>query len=135
MSSNTNDPWDPSRLTVACAPTATGMHRSPHKGASIQGPFIAGPITVSWIAKARPLGVTALWVALGLLHLKGLRRSNTFIVSNRKMEQWGVLPDAKSRALKSLERAGLIRVERRGKRNPIVTIVQSTAGDPSGGER
>jgi DNA-binding transcriptional ArsR family regulator len=39
------------------------------------------------------------------------------------MQEWGVQPDAKTRALRKLEKAGLIRIERRGKRSPRVTLV------------
>ncbi len=85
-------------------------------------PFIKGPIDVAWMAKARTLGVSALWVGLSLWHLKGLRHSDSFIVSNRMMKKFGVEPDAKTRALRRLENAGLIAVERRVKRNPKITI-------------
>jgi DNA-binding transcriptional ArsR family regulator len=53
------------------------------------------------------------------------------MVSNLMLQEWGVQPDAKSRALRALERAGLIRVERQGKRSPKVTlIVGDTVGEP-----
>jgi hypothetical protein len=39
------------------------------------------------------------------------------------MQEWDVLPDAKRRALRALEKAGLIAIERRGKRSPRVTLV------------
>jgi hypothetical protein len=39
------------------------------------------------------------------------------------LEEWGVQADAKRRALRKLERAGLIKVERRGKRSPHVTLL------------
>jgi hypothetical protein len=89
----------------------------------MQGRFIAGPVDVAWLSRARKLGVTALWVGLGLWHLRGLKRSNTFIVSNIMMESWGVSADAKSRALRGLEKENLVTIERRGKRNPRVTLV------------
>jgi hypothetical protein len=38
------------------------------------------------------------------------------------LADWGVQPDAKRRALLKLERAGLITVQRAGKRSPQVTI-------------
>lgn len=62
-------------------------------------------------------------VGLALWHLKKLRQSDTFTVSNLMLQEWDIRPDAKSRALRALERAGLIRVERRGKRSPRVTLV------------
>jgi hypothetical protein len=67
--------------------------------------------------------VKALLVGLALWHLKKLRQADTFIVSNLMLQEWGVQPDAKNRALRALERASLIRVERRGKRSPLVTLI------------
>jgi DNA-binding transcriptional ArsR family regulator len=62
-------------------------------------------------------------VGLALWHLKKLRQADTFTISNLMLQEWGVQPDAKSRALRALETAGLIRVERRGKRSPQVTLI------------
>jgi hypothetical protein len=39
------------------------------------------------------------------------------------LQEWGIQPDAKRRALGALEKAGLIAIERRGKRSPQVTLV------------
>jgi DNA-binding transcriptional ArsR family regulator len=39
------------------------------------------------------------------------------------LQEWGVQPDAKSRALRKLEKARLITIELRGKRNPRVTLI------------
>ena len=75
------------------------------------------------MCRASHLGVKALLVGLALWHLKGLRKTDTFIVSNLMVQDWGVQPDAKSRALRTLEKAGLIGIERRGKRSPRVTLV------------
>jgi DNA-binding transcriptional ArsR family regulator len=85
--------------------------------------YIAGPIDGAWVLEARKLGVTALLAGLVLWHLKGLRKSVSFAVSNLTMEPWGISADAKTRALVKLERAGLIRVQRRGKRSPVVTLI------------
>jgi DNA-binding transcriptional ArsR family regulator len=60
---------------------------------------------------------------LALWHLKKLRQADTFIVSNLMMQDWGVQPDAKTRALRKLEKAGLIKIERQGKRSPQVTLI------------
>lgn len=80
-------------------------------------------MNVSWVVQASRLGVKALLVGLALWHLKGLRQADTFIVSNLMLRDWGVEPDAKTRALHKLEEAGLIRVERRGKRSPQITLL------------
>ena len=122
---NTNLPWDPSRLRLDRDRVArlNGGPRRGRRASPIRGKFIKGPLDFVWFSKARQLGVTALWVGFGLWFLRGLRRSNSFTVSNLMMQECGVQPDAKARALRALERAGLITVERRGKRSPQVTLI------------
>jgi len=125
MSNDKIDPWDPSRFRLDAAVAANGRleTRRGRRISSVPNKFVAGPIDAAWLSQARNLGVTALWVGLGLWYLKGLRRSESFIVSNLMMQDWGVLPDAKSRALRALEKSGLITIERRGKRSPRVSLV------------
>jgi hypothetical protein len=82
-----------------------------------------GPVNVVWLSQARKLGVAALWVGLALWHLRGLRKSHSFIVSNRMMASWEVKPDAKRRGLRKLQKAGLIEIESRERRSPLVTLV------------
>ena len=132
MSPNTksNISWDPSRLRLKQNPVtrSQAIVRHGRRASPIQGKFIAGPVDVSWLCRASRLGVKALLVGLALWHIKGLRKAETFIVSNVMLQDWGIQPDAKRRALRSLERAGLIRVDRRGKRSPRVTIVVEKKG-------
>jgi hypothetical protein len=125
MSPNTKATWDPTCLRLdqgGVARSRDGTRRG-RRISHIQGKYIAGPLDFAWLSAARELGVTVLWVGLGLWFLRGLRHSDSFIVSNLMMREWGVEPDAKSRALRALENAGLITVERRGKRSPIATLV------------
>jgi DNA-binding transcriptional ArsR family regulator len=116
--------WDPSRLqldTITRAKSATSVrHR---RRPPIEGRYVRGPIPVAWLCRAGQLGGAALLVGLALWYLYGLRKTDTFIVSNLTMESWGVRRDAKSRGLQKLAAAGLIKVERRGKRSPQVTLV------------
>jgi hypothetical protein len=134
MSGRDNDDWDPRRfllkdLMPAKVPQPCGKGR---RVSPIQGKYLAGPIDVVWLSVARKLGVTTLWVGLYLWFLRGLKKSNTFLVTNLMLEEWGVLPDAKIRALRKLANAGLITLESRGKRNPRVTlVVPFTAGSPT----
>jgi DNA-binding transcriptional ArsR family regulator len=119
--------WDPGNLVLGDVALSNAASRRGRRVSSVRGKFIAGPIDIVWLSQARKLGLTALWVGLGLWFLRGLRRSDTNIVSNLTMQEWDVEPDAKTRALRTLEKAGLVTVERRGKRSPRVTlIVQST---------
>jgi hypothetical protein len=129
MSPNTNTSpnrtWDPSYLQLAQTSVAQ-LNCRPRRGrqpSPIRDKFIAGPIDVSWVCRAGRLGVKALLVGLALWYLRGLRRSNSFTVSNLMMQEWGIWPDAKSRALRKLENAKLISVERADKRSPRVTLV------------
>jgi DNA-binding transcriptional ArsR family regulator len=125
MSPNSNTTWDPTRFRLG-QDGAARLHRGLRRGqraSPIQDKFIAGPIDVSWVCQASRLGVKALLVGLALWHLKGLRRDNSFLVSNLMLQEWGIQPDAKRRALGALEKAGLIAIERRGKRSPRVTLV------------
>lgn len=127
MSPNTNSNigWDPSllRLNQNRVAGSQGIVRRGRRVLPIQDRFIAGPLNVSWLCRASHLGVKALLVGLALWHIRGLRKTDTFIVSNLMLQDWGIRPDAKRRALRALENAGLIKVERRGKRSPQVTLV------------
>src|SRR4051812_13876569 len=128
MMSRPDASFDPGRFRLgpARADGPGGQHRRSGAGGR---PFIAGPVDVAWLRRARALGVTPLWVGLGLWHLRGLRRADTVVASNLTFGVWGVGPDAKVRALRALERAGLVTVERRGKRSPKVTIAPVPDGD------
>jgi DNA-binding transcriptional ArsR family regulator len=116
--------WDPAQLRVQpnAAIPLHGVKGKGRRASPIRGKFIAGPIDVSWVCQAAQLGRTALLVGLALWHLRGLRRTESFIVSNLMLKDWGVQPDAKRRSLLKLESAGLITVQRQGKRSPQVTL-------------
>jgi hypothetical protein len=47
----------------------------------------------------------------------------TFALPNEWLEEHGVSREVKRRALRDLERAGMILVDRRDKRSPIVTLI------------
>jgi len=123
--SNNSSPWDPTSLTLVQseAKSPAPPVRRGRKVSPIKDKFIKGPVDVRWLSQARKLGVSALWVGLGLWFLRGLKRSDSVVVSNLMLEDFGVLPDAKNRALRKLEKAGLIAVERKGKRSPLVTLI------------
>ncbi len=119
------DPFDPGNFRLSHGPTTPAQKRPAgfQRRLNPDAPFLAGPVDMLWLSQARKLGVTALWVGLMLWFIRGLRRSDRFLVSNMAMRNWGVEPDAKTRALRKLEKAQLITVERRGRRSPRVTIL------------
>jgi hypothetical protein len=91
----------------------------------IKGRFVRGPIPTEWLIKASLAGGSSLTVGLILWHLSGLNRgARTVLLTTVVCKQWGVAPAAKQRALATLENASLVSIERRGKKNPIVTILR-----------
>jgi hypothetical protein len=85
--------------------------------------FLKGPIPWKWIARAAELPGAALAVGLCIWRLVGATRRSSVKLSNKECELLGVSRYAKSRALRSLELAGLVSVEHRRGRFPRVEIV------------
>ena len=92
------------------------------------GRFLKGPIPWSWIAAAAALPSRALLVGLCLWRLVGAMKSDTVFFGNSDLRQLGVDRATKSRALRALERAGLIRVTRQHGRFPKVTLSGARRG-------
>ena len=124
-----NTTWDPSclRLDHEGVKRSQGTTRQGRRTSPVRGKFISGPVDVAWVCQASRLGVKALLVGLALWHIKGLRKVDTFIVSNVMLEEWDITPDAKRRALRTLERSGLVKIESRGKRSPRITLIARNA--------
>jgi hypothetical protein len=106
-------------------PAVTG--KPGRKVRKVDGLFLKGPVPMWWLELARKQGGPALWLGTCLWLLRGLRKSDTFVLSNVFLDEHGMQPDAKWRALRKLERVGLVRVERRGRKNPTVTIIDGKA--------
>lgn len=95
------------------------------QAARVSGPFIKGPISLGWIGKAataQPRG-KCLHVALALVYLSGLTRSDTVPLKPSVLERLGVERSAGYRALTALEEAGLVAVDRHRGRAPLVTLL------------
>ena len=60
-----------------------------------------------------------------LLHLSWAGHSKTFRVPNERLQTRGVGRNVKLRALRQLEKAGLIQVTRESGKSPIVTLLYS----------
>lgn len=91
----------------------------------IEGRFLRGPIPLNWLGRACRLSGEALATALAIWYVSGLQKGERagLTLTTKKVELLGVSRSAKSRGLKALEAAGLIRVQRDGKKNPVVTIL------------
>jgi len=92
-------------------------------------PFIRGPIPAGWLQAAGRLPGKSLHVGAALWQLAGLRSTRDNLpLSTERVQAFGVTRQAKSRALAELQRAGLVSVESRPGRTPLVSILK--AGKP-----
>jgi len=90
------------------------------------GHFVMGPIPLAWLGPAARLPGKALAVGLAIWYQRGLRKSETVMLTGPILNQFGVDRHAKYRALTALENAGLVRVDRRMGKNPTVEILKTT---------
>jgi DNA-binding MarR family transcriptional regulator len=88
------------------------------------GRFLKGPILMRDIAVAAKLPGKALAVLIAARHRIDMTRSAAVRLPARLMFELGVSKDAKARALRQLETAGLVTVERKQGRSPVITITQ-----------
>lgn len=114
---------------VSVPPQSSQERRSRETTASnwVQGKFIRGPIPLSWLNRAcRLSGPKVLPVALAIWFLAGLRgREDDLNLTTAVLDQFAVTDrSSKSRALKALEKEGLIEVIRQQGKNPRITILE-----------
>ena len=88
------------------------------------GKFLKGPVPWAWVANAAKLPGKALHVGLALWRLSGATKSDTVRLSNVELDLLGVDRNAKSRALKQLEKSGLVTVSQAPGQAPVVTIIK-----------
>jgi hypothetical protein len=121
---------DLNRLRLPTAPADLGMGTtptlmpSPPKPKRIKGEFLKGPIPLNWLTAAAKLrGKAPLTVALAIWFEAGRKRSKEIRLTAAILRRFGVNRKAKYTALASLENAGLVRIQRRPRKNPIVTVL------------
>ena len=94
------------------------------KPKKITGEFLKGPIPLPWLTAASKLsGKAPIAVALAIWFQVGRRRSKEVRLTSAVIERFGIDRKAKYRGLSALEQAGLIKVRRELRRNPVVTIL------------
>jgi hypothetical protein len=62
-------------------------------------------------------------IALAFLRRQWERQTSTFTLSNKVAAEIGLPPRTKWRALRELELLGLVKIDRRSRKSPVVTIV------------
>lgn len=93
--------------------------------------YLRGPVPLDWLCEAARLPGRSLHVGLAIWYAAGLNRSASVPLSNVAGHKFGLDRNSKYRALAWLEGAGLIKVERKLGRAPIVTIVSAGASGHS----
>ena len=105
------------------------------RAARREAQFIKGPLPLGWLAKAARAGhPQALPVLLALKYKTDTLRQPWVKPPATVLRLLGVDKDARSRAIAALERAGLVQVQRRRGRRPLVRLVPWAPRPPSGGE-
>lgn len=129
--------FNPAAFTPAGLARLADVKTTPKPKAAtkrIAGEFLKGPIPLAWLTAVTKLsGKAPLAVALAICFEAGRRkRLNELKLTTAILERFSVNRKAKYTALKSLEGAGLVRVRRELRRNPVVTIldVQGEPGAP-----
>src|SRR5262245_34918402 len=89
------------------------------------------PMPLEWFRLACRLPGKAAALAVVIWHLARLRKSDTLILTQTSLDEFGISRQAKYRALRSLESAGLITVQRRDKKNPQVTVLRPSGSESS----
>lgn len=85
--------------------------------------FLKGPVPLAWLEAAARLPGKSLHAGIALWYAAGILRSANVPLSNVSGHRFGCDRNAKYRALAWLEGAGLVRVERKLGRAPVVTIL------------
>lgn len=92
--------------------------------------FLMGPIPWSWIAKAGSQSGKSLHVGVVLWHLSQMQKQGTTALRQQILRELGVNRFSAYRALKGLESAGLVHVDRSAGRLARVTLL-SCNGKPA----
>jgi len=85
--------------------------------------FIKGPISLAWITRASKISSRAMSMGVLLWYWYGLTGSLTVRVSTKRLNEFGISRRTCFRALKDLEDAGLVHVDRKHGRAPLVRIL------------
>ena len=102
--------------------------------------FIRGPLPLKWFQKASTISRTAAVVGIVIWreayqrklwgHDSQRRTSGSIKVTNQTCMKWGVCGNSKNTALRLMKKAGLIRLELKRGRSPVVQIIDAELVGP-----
>jgi DNA-binding transcriptional ArsR family regulator len=85
--------------------------------------FVKGPLPVDWLSSIAATGLpSAIWVALALKVQADRRREPWVSPPYGILDEFGVTRSSLSRAIRALEEAGILAVQRRKGRPPLVRL-------------
>ena len=118
------DPFDPDRWELPTGqtpgPAVKKQHRPrPHR----EGRFLKGPVPWPWLQRAMSLPGKALAVGLVLWLLRGMTRRRTVRFCLTRAAADGIPTTTARRAVRELERAGLVSIRRKPGRGLDVTLL------------
>ena len=100
--------------------------------------YVRGPLPLKWFQKASTISRTAAVVGIVIWriayqsklwgHDSQRRTSKSLKVTNQTCMKWGVCGNSKNTALRLMEKAGLIRLELKRGRSPVVQIIDAELG-------
>ncbi|MFO1352029.1 MAG: hypothetical protein U1F68_15675 [Gammaproteobacteria bacterium] len=93
-----------------------------HRQARQSAVFLKGPIPMMWLERAANLPGKALNAALAIWHVHGVMKQARFVVKREMWARLNLTRQSYYRALKQLEAEGLIAVERKAGRYPVITL-------------
>ena len=115
---------DPKRLalnrTIMNPILEQNIHLPRHRS---NGHFLKGPIPLTLINRATRLPGKAWHVYAAIWYLAGMKCQRTVNLSNATLTKFNVTRVSKYRALKALEKEGLVTVVRTNGKNPQVTLL------------
>tara|TARA_B100000315_G_scaffold258324_1_gene310036 strand:+ start:2230 stop:2598 length:369 start_codon:yes stop_codon:yes gene_type:complete len=100
--------------------------------------YVRGPLPLKWFQRASTISRTAGVVGLIIWriayqkrlwgHDSQRRTSGSIKVTNQNCMKWGVCGNSKNTALSLMEEAGLIRLDTKRGRSPVVQIIDAELG-------
>jgi hypothetical protein len=114
-----DDPFDLKKLRMKPEPIA-GRQITPRKIAKRREHFIMVPF--GWLERLNGARGGTILLALHLLYLNWKQKGRPFKLANGMLKIDGIGRTVKWRGLADLERRGLVSIERRKRKSPVITI-------------